>query len=116
MTPVTAKGIKALVGKSVTKQVPFNGDTVTIRKLTVGEVFRVQGAAQEGQKKADAGQVNELEHSMNMLKLVIGTAVEGGDQLTDEDYQGFPMDELTNLSNAVMQFSGIMGEEAGKSS
>jgi hypothetical protein len=39
--------------------------------------------------------------------------VEGGEDLTDEDFETFPMDELSKLSTEVMKFSGI-GQDAGK--
>jgi hypothetical protein len=48
-----------------------------------------------------------------VLKLVISAGVEGGAELTDEDFQGFSMDELSKLSAEVMKFSGI-GSESGK--
>jgi hypothetical protein len=41
--------------------------------------------------------------------------VEGGDDLDDTDFDNFPMEELSKLSNEIMKYSGL-GQEAGKSS
>lgn len=38
-------------------------------------------------------------------------AVDGGDELSDDDFKEFPMDELSKLSNEIMKFSGIAGDQ-----
>lgn len=99
------EGIKALVGRKMTKTVKFMGDDVKISKLSVQQVLAIQEKAKEIETNDAAG--------LEVLKLVINAGVEGGEQLTDEDFQGFSMDELSKLSAEVMKFSGI-GSESGK--
>jgi len=100
-----AEGIKALVGKKVTKAVKFMGTEIKISKLSVSEVFDIQDKAKELKDNESLG--------LDVLKTVIRSAVEGGQDLTDQDFETFPMDELSILSNEIMKFSGL-SSEAGK--
>jgi hypothetical protein len=99
------KGIKALVGQRMTKTVKFLGSDVKISKLSVNEVLEIQAKAKDIEKDDTAG--------LELLKTVIRSAVEGGAELDDEEFNNFPMDELSKLSNEIMKYSGI-GQEAGK--
>jgi len=101
----TMSGIKGLVGKKMTKSVKFMGEDVKISKLSVAEVMNIQEKAKEIEKDESAG--------LELLQTVIRSAVEGADDLADEDFAAFPMDELSKLSNEIMKFSGI-GAEQGK--
>jgi hypothetical protein len=99
--------IKALVGKKMTKNTKFMGADVAITKLSVAQVVSIQALAQNIAEDKDD------ESGLNLLKFVIREAVEGGSDLTDDDFKEFPMDELSKLSQEIMKFSG-MGSEAGK--
>jgi hypothetical protein len=101
-----AKGIKALVGQRMTKTVKFLNGDVKISKLTVSEVLEIQSKAKDAEKDENAG--------LELLKTVIRSAVDGGGDLDDSDFDNFPMDELSKLSNEIMKYSGL-GQEAGKS-
>ena len=98
-------GIKDLVGKKMTKSVKFMGEDVKISKLSVAEVMDIQNKAKTLEQDDSAG--------FDVLKTVIKAAVEGGSDLTDQDFENFPMDELSKLSAEIMKFSGI-GADAGK--
>lgn len=100
--PVSNK-FKSLVNKSIVKTTPFMGDDVQIRKLSVAQVLEIQAAA--AAKPAD-GQEAE---GFKMIMMVIRMSVDGAAEATDEDFKTFPMDELTKLSNEIMEFSGISG-------
>jgi hypothetical protein len=89
--------MKHLVGKKLTKKVKFVGDEVVIKKLSVTEVMKLQEAYN------DAAAGDELV----LLRTVIRQAVEGAEDLTDEDLSSFPIDELANLSNEIIKFSGM---------
>jgi hypothetical protein len=102
-----AKGIKALVGQRMTKTVKFLSGDVKISKLTVSEVLEIQNKARDAEKDENSG--------LELLKTVIRMGVEGGDDLDDTDFDNFPMEELSKLSNEIMKYSGL-GQEAGKSS
>jgi hypothetical protein len=97
------KGIKSLVNKKMTQNVKFIGEDIKISKLTVAEVMEIQNLAKT--------QDNEDSTGFELLKRVIKMSVEGGDELTDEDFNSFPMDELTKLSQAIMRFSGVAGDQ-----
>ena len=99
------KSISALIGKKMTKPVKFMGQDVEINKLSVAEVLSIQEQSKAVGEDDTKG--------FDMLKLVIRSAVAGGKDLTDEQFEQFPMDELAQLSTAVMNFSGI-GKESGK--
>ena len=100
-----SEGIKALVGRKMSKDVKFMGENVKISKLSVAEVLEIQARA----KNLDS---NDQE-GFNVLKTVIQSAVEGGKDLSDEDFDNFPLDELSKLSGEIMKFSGI-GQDQGK--
>ncbi len=99
-------GIKDLIGKRMEKEVAFMGSKVKISKLTVDEVMAIQAMAKESTSESD-------DDSLRVLRKVIQSAVEGGEDLQDEDFRKFPMDELSKLSGEIMKFSGL-GQEQGK--
>ena len=95
-----ATGMKGLVGRKMTKPVKFMNEEVKMNKLTVAQVIEIQEAA-----KTQA----EGENGFELLKKVIRMSIVGADELTDQDFDAFPMDELSTLSEAIMKFSGIGG-------
>jgi hypothetical protein len=100
-----AEGIKSLVGKRMTKDVKFMGVSLKIQKLSIAEVLSIQEKAKDAEKSETEG--------FNVLKQVVRSAVEGADELSDEDFDNFPLDELSKLSAEIMSYSGI-GAEKGK--
>lgn len=98
---------KDLVGKRISKTVKFMGDDVTISKLSVSEVMGIQAQAK------DIG--SDESKGLSVLKTVIRSGTIGAEELDDEAFDGFPMDELSKLSNEIMKFSGLDGDKAGKS-
>jgi hypothetical protein len=100
------KGIKGLVGRKMTKKVKFVGEDVTISKLSVSEVLEIQESAKKAESSEETG--------FDLLKKVIRMSVEGATELSDEDFDSFPMDELSKLSSEIMKFSGIAGADSGK--
>lgn len=98
-----AEGIKALVGKKMTKNVKFIGEDIKITKLSVADVIDIQERAKNTGEDPNNG--------FDLLKRIIKMSAEGASDLTDEDFQAFPMDELSKLSNEIMRFSGIAAEQ-----
>jgi hypothetical protein len=101
--------LKSLVNKRITKKVNFMGEKVEISKLTVSEVKSIQEdskALMEDTDNEDAG--------FAFIKNIICKSVEGAEDLTDEDFDNLPMDELAKLSKDIMAFSGMAGDEKGK--
>jgi hypothetical protein len=99
--------MKKLVGKSITKSVDFMGDSVEIKKLSVAEVMEIQNTAKKSAK-------SETETAqMALLRKVIRIAVKDAEELTDADFDTFPLDELSKLSEAIMEFSGLGEKNEG---
>jgi hypothetical protein len=107
--PATPKGIMALVGRKRSKNIKFLDEDVVITKLTVAQVKQIQTAAQALEK--DEG--ND-ESGLEVLRTVIRASVVGAEGLQDEDFEGWPIDDLRNLSREIMKFSGIAAEDEGK--
>lgn len=95
--------MKNLVGRRMTKEVAFLGEAVTIQKLSVKEVKEIQ----ELLKTVDL----ETE-PLKLVQGVIRIGVVGAVELTDDDFDEFPPDELNNLVTEVLKFSGIAGDVA----
>ena len=105
MSDITiAKGIKGLVGQKMSKEVNFMDNKVKIFKLSVSEVLTIQ-------EQAKLSQEDEEQAGFDVLRTVIRAGVEGGENLSDDEFADFPMDELSKLSNAIMKFSGIEGDQ-----
>ncbi len=100
-----SEGIKNLIGRKMTKNVKFMGEDVKISKLSVSEVIEIQERAKVLEKDEAEG--------FNILKTVVRASVDGAKELSDQDFNNFPLDELSKLSNAIMEFSGI-GQNQGK--
>lgn len=90
--------MKELVGKFVEKQAAFIGEKVTIRKLTVNQVMKIQEMSKAEQTE---------ESNLEVLAYVITNSVKGADTVTLDELKGFPLDELSNLSQTILEFSGL---------
>jgi len=99
--------MKHLVGKVIKKKVPFMGDEVEIRELSVAEVMDVQKMVNKATKaKGEDAQ-------LGLLRDVIRLATIGAEEISDEDFNTFPIAELNELSTAILGFSGLGDEETG---
>jgi hypothetical protein len=105
VTEVT--GFKALVGKRMQKKVKFLDVDVTIYKLNVQQVMEIQELVKAVNEEDD-------DANFNVLQYIITKSVDGAEDLTEEDFKTFPMDELSKLSNEIMKFSGMGAQEKGK--
>lgn len=95
--------LKDLLVKPITQKVDFMGSKVEIRKLTVKEVQDIQSSAKDMEKDENQG--------FGVLMKVVRVGCPMAVTLTDEDFSGFPLDELSKLSNAIMKHSGIAGDQ-----
>jgi hypothetical protein len=102
-------GIMGLVNKRMTKKIKFLGTDIEIAKLTVQEVMEIQAgatAAETAEDKTDSG--------LDTLRSVIRISVTDAKNLSDEDFMGWPMDDLSELVNQIMKYSGIGASAEGK--
>jgi len=97
--------MKHLVGKELTEKVPFMGDEVEVRKLTVGQITGMQKIIDKATKSKDETA------QIKLLCDIIKIAVVGAEELTQEDFDTFPLGELSALSESVMRVSGLGGVE-----
>jgi len=93
--------MKNLVGKIITVKVPFMDDEVEVRKLTVLQVMGITKLVAKSQKsKAEDAQ-------LGLIRDVLRLAVVGAEELTDEEFNGFPLGALSDLSEEVLAVSGL---------
>jgi hypothetical protein len=97
--------MKHLVGKSLTEKVPFMGDEVEVKKLTVGEVLTLQKVI------TAAAESEDEQAQLRLLCDITKIAVIGAEELTDEEFNTFPISELTLLSEHIMRLSGLGASE-----
>jgi hypothetical protein len=104
---VTDKSMKRFIGKKIKSKVKFMDSELEISKLTIAQVTRIQELAKEAEKDQTKG--------FGIMQEVIKMSAVGAEELTPEDFESMPLEELTKLSDAIMKFSGLETKvEAGK--
>jgi len=99
--------MKHLVGKKITEKVKFMDEEVEVKKLTVNEVFKIQDLIKKSQNK-------KTEYDdISLIKDVIRLAVTDAAEITDEDFNSFPVGELTQLSEKIMSIAGLGNASSG---
>jgi hypothetical protein len=94
--------MRHLIGKKLSTEVSFMGETVKVNKLSVAEILKIQ----ESTKKQKAGD------EVAVLRLMVRLAVDGASDLTDAEFDSFPLDELGKLGSEIVKFSGMNPEAA----
>ena len=104
--------MRNLVGKKAkTIKVPFmETETVEVTKLTVSQVKTFQKSL----KEADA--LEDEEKGISIQRSIIRMAVVGADDLTDEELDDFPMDDLNSLVQRILELAGVKAEDSGNDS
>lgn len=103
--------MKHLVGKDVTKTTKFMEEDVTIRKLTAAQLIEVQkllaaqAKALSGNKKPKEDDAEKT--ALDLARKVVRLGCTDAGDLTDDDFYHFPTDELNNLVEAILSFSGL---------
>ena len=92
--------MKHLVGKDITKTVEFLDDKVQIRQLSVGAVMKLQ---------EDLSTENAAD-SIDTLAKIIRVSVVGAEDMSQEDFESFPLAALMELSQEIMNFAGLKAE------
>lgn len=89
--------LSELVNKKSSKEVAFLGSQVKISKLSVADVLKIQELAKN----------TAQDDLLGVVKFVIRASVEGAEEISDDQFNFFPMEDLSKLSNQIMEFSGI---------
>ena len=88
--------------KQAVKKVKFLGQEVDLVKLSVGQVMAIQ----ELSKKIEAAEDKNQGHVDLLIQMVRMGAPEF-EEISDEDIMQLPMEELSELSNEIMKYSGL---------
>ena len=96
----------------ITKKVKFLEQEVQIKQLTVKGIKDLQVCLDTTKDATDLG-------GLATLSIIFKATVIGADEMTDEDFEKFPIQALTKLSNDILVFNGLgasddKGETLGK--
>lgn len=96
----------------ITKKVKFLEQEVEIKQLTVKGIKDLQISLDTTKNATDLG-------GLATLSIIFKATVIGADEMTDEDFEKFPIQALTKLSNDILVFNGLgasddKGETLGK--
>ncbi|MGI9549112.1 MAG: hypothetical protein ACR2M7_03960 [Bdellovibrionales bacterium] len=93
--------MKHILIKDITKKVPFLDQEVEIKQLTVKGVKDLQDAL-KGDDALDA---------LNTLGKIFKMTVVGAEEMTNEDFEKFPIQPLTDLSQEILKFNGLGAQD-----
>jgi hypothetical protein len=102
--------MRALIGQiAPTKKFTFLGkkDSVEVKKLTGLEVKEFQTYV-----NTDAKSLPEAEQGLAIQRKIIRMGVKDAEDLTDDEIDGFPLDEVSKLAREVLVYSGINSEDS----
>jgi hypothetical protein len=99
--------MKEFVNKPVTRKVSFMDGEVDVKLLTVGDAKAIEQKTKELDKKKNKSDMDQLE----LLRFVVRLSVVGASDLSDEDFETFPISELTKLSEAIMGVEAPEGND-----
>lgn len=88
--------MKNLLSLQPTKNIPFAGGEVAIRKLSANAVNRIQAF----QKKAPDDQ-------MGIILLTVREGVPAAKEMSDAEVLDFAIEDLASLSTSIVEFSGL---------
>jgi len=97
--------MRKFAGKIQTKEIPFMGDKLEIRKLTTAGIRRIG-------KASEAGEGSD-EDSLKILLAIFteGVVLEEGEKALDLPLlEEFPLDELNKLASSIMEYAGVIAE------
>ena len=84
-------------------------DEVEVRQLTINTVLKVQDMVNKSAKAKD-----QEKAQMDLMRSVIRLAVVGAEEISDIEFDTFPLGEITKLSEQILNVSGlgVAGAEA----
>jgi hypothetical protein len=95
---------KLLAQDRITVEVPFQGDTLQVKELSVAEIKTFQKTVKtlNDDKKAD----NE-DKALGTQRELIRLAVVDANDMTDEELDTFPLKALSALCNRILEINGL---------
>lgn len=88
----------------ITKKVPFMGQEVEIKQLTVKGIKDLQESLDNTKDATDLG-------GLKTLSIIFTSTVVGAEDMTEEDFEKFPVSALTELSNEILIFNGLGAQD-----
>jgi hypothetical protein len=101
--------MRSLIGHSApTKKLAFLGkkDAVEVKKLTGLEVKEFQTYV-----NTEAKSLPEAEQGLAIQRKIIRMGVKDAEDLSDDEIDGFPLDEVSKLAKEVLVYSGISADD-----
>ena len=102
--------IRELARTAKTKPYTFMGEEVTLRKLSITEVIKLQGLVEEVQSDDNK---DKVKGNLEVLIHTLQTGIVEMKEVPEDDFMECPLDDLTKASQAIMTFSGMAGDEMG---
>jgi hypothetical protein len=103
--------MKALIGKTApTKKIAFLGEknALEIKKLSGLEVKDFQKYI-----NIEVPKLPEEDKGLAIQRYVLRVGVVGADDMTDEEIDGFPLQDISELAKEVLKYSGINSNDEG---
>jgi len=96
----------------ITKKIPFLEQEVEIKQLTVKGVKELQTTLDKSKDDVSG---------LSTLSAIFKATVIGADSMKDKDFENFPIQALTELSNEILTYNGLgakddKGDKLGKTS
>ena len=88
--------------KANVKNIKFVGQEISIVKLAVGQVLEIQELAKIAEANKDKGDAH-----IDMIFSVVRMGAPELEELTDDELKQLPMEEVSELSNEIMKYSGL---------
>jgi len=97
--------MKHLIGRSArTVEVPFSGDVVTVRVLSLKELRKFQGLAKSLNDNKDLADDDRM---ISIQRGLLRASVDGASDLTDDELDDFPPKDLAELVKSVFEANGL---------
>jgi len=96
----------------ITKKIPFLDQEVEIKQLTVKGVKELQTTLDKSKDDVSG---------LSTLSAIFKATVIGANDMKDKDFENFPIQALTELSNEILTYNGLgakddKGDKLGKTS
>lgn len=93
------------IGSTAKKKLTFLGQELEIAKLNINQVLEIQALTREAEASGDNNS------GIKVISAVVRAGAADLRELTQTELQELPMDDLSELSNAIMDFSNLIPKE-----
>lgn len=90
-----------------TKSVEFMKNKVDVKKLTTGQIRKLQDTFQA----MAGGDTADMDQNLDCMLKIFKAGVVGAEEMDIEDLLQYPLDDLNILMQEVLEFSGLAPSE-----